>query len=83
MAVHDKLSPDARALLDRRLPSIGDNWDFNKRILKVLRKANRDAIDVGPIVFQLSLTAEELTYVYGEDDEKSLASSLTRLFWPW
>lgn len=83
MAVHDMLSADARALLDRRLPSIGDSWDLNKRILKVLRKANRGAIDVGPIVSQLSLTEEELTYVYGEDDEKSLASSLTRLFWPW
>lgn len=83
MAVHDMLSADARALLDRHLPTIGDSWDFNKRVLKVLRKANRDAIDVGPIVSQLSLTEEELTYVYGEDDEKSLASSLTRLFWPW
>jgi hypothetical protein len=83
MAVRDMLSPDARALLDGRLPSLGDSWDLNKRILKVLRKANRDAIDVGPIVSQLSLTEEELSYVFEEDDAKSISFSLARLFWPW
>jgi hypothetical protein len=83
MAVHDMLSPDARALLDRRLPSIGESWDLNKRMLKVLRKANRDAIDVSPIVSQLSLTKEELSYIFGEDDEKSYSFPLTRMFWPW
>lgn len=83
MAVHDMLSPDARALLDRRLPSIGESWDLNKRMLKVLRKANRDAIDIGPVVSQLSLTEEELSYVFGDDDEKSYPFSLARLFWPW
>ncbi len=83
MAVHDMLSPDARAMLDRRLPSIGDSWDFNKRILKVLRKANRDTTDVNPIVSQLSLTEEELSYVFGNKDEKDHPFPLTRLFWPW
>lgn len=83
MAVHDMLSPDARALLDRRLPSIGESWDLNKRMLKVLRKAKRDAIDVGPVVSQLSLTEEEFSYVFEDDDEKSYSFSLTRFFWPW
>jgi len=83
MAVNDMLSPDARALLDRRLPSIDESWDLNKRMLKVLRKANRDAIDVGPVVSQLSLTKEELNFVFGDDDEKSYSFSLTRFFWPW
>ena len=83
MAVHDMLSPDARALLDRRLPSIGESWDLNKRMLKVLRKSNRDDIDIGLVVSRLSLTEEELSYVFGEDDEKSHPFSLTRLFWPW
>lgn len=83
MAVHDMLSPDARALLDRRLPSIGESWDLNKRMLKVLRKSNRDDIDIGLVVSRLSLTEEELSYVFGEDDEKSHTFSLTRLFWPW
>lgn len=83
MAVHDMLSPDARALLDRRLPSVRESWDLNKRMLKVLRKANRDAIDVSPVVSQLSLTEEEISYIFGGDDEKSYPFSLTRLFWPW
>jgi hypothetical protein len=83
MAVHNMLSPDARALLDKRLPSIGDSWDLNKRILKVLRKANRDAIDISPVVSQLSLTKEELSYIFEADDEKSYSFPLTRLFWPW
>lgn len=83
MAVHNMLSPDARALLDRRLPSIGESWDLNKRMLKVLRKANRDAIDVSSVVLQLSLTEEELSYVFGDDNEKSHLFPLTRLFWPW
>lgn len=77
------LSPDARVLLDRRLPSIGESWDLNKRILKLLRWANRDAIDVGPVVSQLSLTEEELNYVFGEDKEENFSFPLTRLFWPW
>jgi hypothetical protein len=83
MAVNDMLSPDARALLDRRLPSIGESWDLNKRMLKVLRKANRDAIDISPVVSRLSLTEQELSYVFEEDDEKSYPFPLTRLFWPW
>lgn len=83
MALHDMLSTDARALLDRRLPSISESWDLNKRMLKVLRKANRDDIDIGPVVSQLSLTEEELSYIFGEDDEKSYSFSVTRLFWPW
>lgn len=83
MALLDMLSTDARALLDRHLPSIGENWDLNKRMLKVLRKANRDAIDIRPVVSQLSLMEEELSYVFGEDDEKSYSFPLTRLFWPW
>ena len=82
MAVNDMLSPDARALLDRRLPSISESWDLNKRMLKVLRKANRDAIDISPVVSQLSLTEQELSYVFEEDDEKSYPFSLTRIFWP-
>lgn len=83
MAVHGMLSPGARALLDRHLPTTRESWDLNKRMLKVLRKATRDAIDVGPVVSQLSLTDEELSYVFGEDDEKSHSFSVTRLFWPW
>lgn len=83
MAVHDMLSSEARVLLDRRLPSIGESWDLNKRMLKVLRRANRDAIDVSPVVSQLSLTEGELSYVFGQDDDKSHSFSLTRLFWPW
>ncbi|MGR3481666.1 GAP1-N1 domain-containing protein [Salipiger marinus] len=83
MALLDMLSTDARALLHSRLPSISESWDLNKRMLKVLRKANRDAIDIGPVVSQLSLTKEELSYVFGEDDEKSYPFPLTRLFWPW
>ncbi|WP_299950235.1 hypothetical protein [uncultured Ruegeria sp.] len=83
MAIHDMLSPEARELLNRRLPSIGDSWDFNKRILKILRKANRDAIDVRPIVSQLSLTEEELNYVFGDNDEESHSFPLMRFFWPW
>lgn len=83
MALLDMLSTDARTLLDSRLPTIGENWDLNKRMLKVLRKANRDAIDIGPVVSQLSLTEEELSYVFREDDEKSFTFPLSRLFWPW
>lgn len=83
MAVHNMLSPDARALLDRRLPSIRESWDLNKRMLKVLRKAIRNAIDVSSIISQLSLTDEELSYVFEEDEEKSNLFPLTRLFWPW
>lgn len=83
MAIKDMLSPEAQALLDRRLPSIGESWDLNKRMLKVLRKANRDAIDISPVVSRLSLTEQELSYVFEEDDEKSSSFSLTRLFWPW
>lgn len=83
LAVHEMLSPAARALLDRRLPSIGESWDLNKRMLKILRKANRNAVDVGPVVAQMSLTKEELRYIFGEDDEKSYSFPLTRFFWPW
>ncbi|MFN3171238.1 MAG: hypothetical protein ACE37E_11155 [Hyphomicrobiales bacterium] len=83
LALHDMLSPDARALLDRRLPSVGESWDLNKRMLKVLRKATRDAIDVGPIVAKLSLTEEELSYIFGDDDKNSHSFPMTRLFWPW
>ena len=52
-------------------------------MLKVLRKANRDAIDISPVVSRLSLTEQELSYVFEEDDEKSYPFPLTRLFWPW
>ncbi|WP_018632651.1 GAP1-N1 domain-containing protein [Neomegalonema perideroedes] len=83
MAVHNMLSSGARALLERHLPSIGERWDLNKRMLKVLRKANRDAIDVSSVVSQLSLTDEELSYVFGDDDEKNHFFPLPRLFWPW
>lgn len=83
MVVQDMLSPEARALLDRSLPSISENWDLNKRILKILRKANRDDVDVGLVVSQLSLTKEELSYVFEGDDERTYSFSLARLFWPW
>ena len=83
MAVHDMLSPDAHAILDKRLPSVRENWDLNKRMLKVLRKANRNAIDISPIVSRLSLTKEELGYIFGSDDEKSYPFPIARLFWPW
>ncbi|SPF81495.1 hypothetical protein [Pseudoprimorskyibacter insulae] len=83
MAVNDILSPDARALLDKHLPSIGESWDLNKRMLKVLRRANRDAIDISTVISRLSLTEQELSYVFEEDDEKSNSFSLTRFFWPW
>ena len=77
------LSSDARALLDKNLPSVDESWDLNKRMLKVLQKANRDAIDVSPVVSHLSLTNEELSYIFAEDDEKSYPFPLARLFWPW
>ena len=83
MAVHDMLSTDARALLKRRLPWLRDSWDLNRRMLKVLQKANRDAIDIDPIVSRMLLTKEEISYVFKEDDEKIYPFSLTRLFGPW
>ena len=62
-------------MLDRRLPSIGESWDLNKRMLKVLRKANRDAIDVSPIVSHLSLTKEELSVYFRGGRRKELLVS--------
>jgi hypothetical protein len=83
MAAHGMLSHDAHELLDKRLPSISASWDLNKRMLKVLRKANHDAIDVSPIISRLTLSKEELSYIDEDDEEKSNPFPLTRFFWPW
>ena len=42
-----------------------------------------DASLTSPRVCALSLTKEELNFVFGDDDEKSYSFSLTRFFWPW
>lgn len=83
MAINNVLSRDARLLLDKHLPPLSDRWNLNKRILKVLRKANREAIDVTPVVSNLALTEDELRYVFEDDEEITNYFPLARFFWPW
>lgn len=72
-----------RSLLDEKLPRISENWDFNKRLLKVLRRATRDGVDVTPILLHLSLSDSELAYVLDEKSEEGIGFNFTKLFWPW
>lgn len=71
-----------RSFLDKHLPDVSDSWDFNKRLLKVLRRAARDGADVSSVVNLLSLTEEEAAYALDVSDDES-RFNLARLFWPW
>ncbi|MBZ6077578.1 GAP1-N1 domain-containing protein [Microvirga puerhi] len=75
----DRLS----SLLDRFLPDISDRWDLNKRLLKVLRHATRDGVDVTPILQHLSLSDEEFAYSMNVTSKDGSEFNFTKLFWPW
>lgn len=64
------------------IPDVSDSWDFNKRLLKVLRQAARDGADVSSVVNLLSLTEEEAAYALDVSDDES-RFNLAGLFWPW
>jgi hypothetical protein len=81
VALENGLSDRTRALLDRQLPYLSANWDLNKRLLKLLRKARRDGVDITAVVESMSLSKEELLYVFDEDSD-GLAAIMSLLFWP-
>jgi hypothetical protein len=81
VVLENGLSERTRALLDRQLPYLSASWDLNKRLLKLLRKARRDGVDITAVVESMSLSEEELLYVF-EDDSDGLASIMSLLFWP-
>ncbi|MBY5694676.1 hypothetical protein [Rhizobium leguminosarum] len=72
-----------KTLLDDKLPRISENWDFNKRLLKVLRRGTREGVDVKPILLHLALSDSELAYVLDEKSEEGIGFNFTKLFWPW
>ena len=78
VALADGFSDRTRALLDRQLPYLAASWDINKRLLKLLRNARRDGADIDRVVESLSLSEEELLYVFDEDHE-GFASIMARL----
>ncbi|MBY6153375.1 hypothetical protein KUV47_09145 [Vannielia litorea] len=81
VALENGFSDRTRALLDRHLPNLSASWDLNKRLLKLLRKARRDGVDITQVVESLSLSNEELLYIF-EEDSDGLASIMSLLFWP-
>lgn len=81
VALDNGFSDRARALLDRQLPYLSANWDLNKRLLKLLRNARRDGVDITAVVDSMSLSKEELLYVFDEDSD-DFASFMARLIWP-
>ena len=83
MAVNGALPFEAEKLLDVHLPSVSDGWDFNKRLLKILRKANRDGADIEAGIAGMMLTKDEINYIYNQGDEKSFPFSLPSFIWPW
>jgi len=81
VALDNGFSDRTRALLDRHLPYLSASWDLNKRLLKLLRNARRDGADITAVVESMSLSEEELRYIFDEDDD-GFASIMSRLFWP-
>jgi hypothetical protein len=71
-----------RSFLDRHLPDVSDSWDFNKRLLKVLRRAAHERIDVSSVVSSLSLTDEEAAYALDASSDE-FRFDLSKLLWPW
>lgn len=81
VALDNGFSDRARALLDRQLPYVSASWDLNKRLLKLLRNARRDGVEITAVVESMSLSKEELLYVFDEDSD-DFASIMARLLWP-
>lgn len=81
-AIVNAIPHKARAFLEQHLPSTSENWDINKRLLKVLRRSAREGSDVSSALAQLSLTQEETAYAMGwEAEHKGFdLSALLRLF---
>ena len=82
VALDNGFSDRTQALLDRQLPSLSASWDLNKRLLKLLRNARRDGADITAVVESMSLSKDELLYVFDEDSD-GFASIMSRLFWPF
>jgi hypothetical protein len=80
VALADGFSERTRALLDRQLPYLSEGWDLNKRLLKLLRNARRDGADIDRLVESMSLSKEELLYVFDEDSD-DFKSIMARLLW--
>ncbi|RWE24772.1 MAG: hypothetical protein EOS41_14375 [Mesorhizobium sp.] len=80
VALADGFSDRTRALLDRHLPYLSEGWDFNRRLLKLLRNARRDGANIDRLVESMALSKEELLYVFDEDSD-GFKSIVSRLFW--
>lgn len=81
VALADGFSERARALLDRRLPYLSDMWDLNKRLLKLLRDARRDGVNIEDLIEPLALSEDELLYVFDSDND-TLRALISKFFWP-
>lgn len=82
VALANGFSTRTRTLLDEHLPYISDTWDLNKRLLKVLRRARRDGVNIDSAITEMHLSKLELLYVCDED-EHYLDGLFTRMLWPW
>ncbi|WP_238311396.1 hypothetical protein [Methylobacterium organophilum] len=82
VALDNGFSARGRALLERHLPYVSDSWDINKRLLKLVRNARRDGANIDRLVERMSLSKDELLYVFDEDGD-AIKSLVSRLFWPF
>lgn len=82
-AIANVLPVRVRSFLDRYLPDIYDNWDINKRLLRILRRASQDGLDIAPVLRSMPMTDEEIAYSSNTNSEGSPGFNMSKLFWPW
>ncbi len=82
VALANNFSVRGRALLDHHLPYVSESWDLNKRLLKLVRNARREGADIDRLIERMSLSEDELLYVFDKDGDE-LKSLISRLFWPF
>lgn len=76
-----QLSQESQDLLSRWLPHHDRNWDFDRRILKLLRRHYKDGGNLDDVVAALGLSAEDFAYATNRDKEETL--NLFKAFQPW
>ncbi|MBN4097046.1 hypothetical protein [Methylobacterium sp. OT2] len=82
VALNNGFSDLARRLLDHYLPYLSESWDLNKRLLKLLRNARRDGADITSALRCMTLSKEELRYLFDDDDEV-IKTLMSHLLWPF
>ncbi|NDV88599.1 hypothetical protein GTW51_18005 [Aurantimonas aggregata] len=82
VALRNSFTPHTRVFLERSLPHISNDWDINKRLLKILRRSRRKGLDVTRSLKRMDLSDSEIAYIL-EDDSQGDNSSIFRIFFPW